>query len=90
MNKYTLCIYHSNLHKPNVLRHFVSRLFNPKHMENTYFSEFVLKTAMPFYIMDLNPIFCIFPFDFSLVNIFFKESIVYNCKMLYCFKNVNC
>ena len=90
MNKYSLCIYHSNLHKPNVLRYFVALLFNHKYRKNSVFSEFVLKTAMPFYIMDLNPIFCIFPFDFSLVNIFFKESIVYICKTLHCFKNVNC
>ena len=90
MNKYTLCIYHSNLHKPNVLRHFVSRRFNPKQIENTYFSEFVLKTATPFCIMNLIPIFCIFPFDFSLVNIFCKESIVYICKPSLHFKNMNC
>ena len=39
--------------------------------------------------MDLKPIFCIFPFDFSLVNIFCKEGIVYICKPLCLFKNVN-
>ena len=90
MNKYTLCIYYSNLHIPNVLYLLVIWLFNPKYIESTYFCEFLLKTATPFYIMNLNPIFCIFTFDFSLVNIFCKEHGVYICKPLHYFENVNC